>query len=1135
MSEKLGRYLFIGLGGSGGKTLQYLHNNLSLKLASVNKPMPKGWQFLWFDVPQNPDSLESGSGIKPLPEKYYVPLTNIGLSYSSYDRNLRKRFPQIHDMLAGWSPEASQVTTPVTTGAGQFRAIGRVITMKSYKDVYDKIKDTLNSLQGADVLEELDSIQSSLSSQDIDTGVKEPEPMIVLVSSLAGGSGSGSTIDVADIVRSVVQNNNISEDFSVGLLYTPDIFLGEPKLKDNSAIHANSVFGMSEILSGYYDSDKVQPDNIMWSTFGMLAPESRRRGPRFNFLIGRSNGQVTFQSPQDVFRNTGKLLAEWCLDPTIDSTLREFVLTNWDSESRKNPNNNGIIKKVSSSGKVPVHPFNSLGYSSVNLGREFFSDYSSKRSAKKAITHITRAHWDIAVQTGQQTSAKKLQTLMDNLRNYNHLLVDSGLDELGKDSNQIKEKIQEPENSSIKDEFVKKIFDFAANDNEERNKSEWAEKFSEAFDSHKEDFVREVRKNHIKNARVWVKHFNVEFTNFISTAIAEKGAPLILEWLKDLDIVLKKTLDDKDIGLREELVQQNKFELYTMNYIEERLKELGDNSFTNTHPSMTAVKTQIGKSLGYKMDADVSKITIDLVEEVVETVLPEFRKILIEICQKNEFNLDPTRDNGPGKEVQSWPDDKPTDASVHSENEALIEEIDEYQDIYERLLNSTFIGEAQGDDAEVRLIEKVISGEKIPLDFMDLPDSEKRKLRKSALIYIDSPWVPQKDYLTDGNRAPQKPKLSIDVDIFTIKEKAEAILNEKGTPFGTYLSQSLSDYLAPTGLDPDEHQARTDKFMLAFRKALDYARPQIEVNNNLHKVVHDDDAKNIIQLSKISIKNQEIKEEITKELLPKFNNDPAAVSKLFSTENDGSQSISFFSYYSVPMDITVMRSLWSPFIEKWNGANNDTSDLANFWLYTRSRPLDEFIPMHPKILLSLIKGYFISCLNGQIITNRETKNSSDPLQVHINVDDYGKVGFPSPLIESNPRPQDELGALILSLPLAMGLFSTEQDIDALIPYKELIELGLDSDSVAGTEKISTGLEDYLNSHDENSSNAKDSILKWMDAYKSLRMRPIFNSNRFDRYPGLGWELVPKIIEALQHMHENVKDFESRHDVNQKFN
>ena len=223
-----------------------------------------------------------------------------------------------------------------------------------------------------------------MSAQDTELGVKAPEPMIVLVSSLAGGSGSGSTIDVADIVRAVVQNNNIAEDFSVGLLYTPDIFLGEPKLRDNSAIHANSVCGMSEILSGFYDFDKTQPDNLMWSTFGMLAPESRRRGPRFNFLIGRSNGKVTFQSPQDVFRNTGKLLAEWCLNPKIDSTLREFVLTNWSRESVKNPNRTGLIRPVSSTKLVPDHPFNSLGYSSVNLGREFLRLFV-KKTWKKAI------------------------------------------------------------------------------------------------------------------------------------------------------------------------------------------------------------------------------------------------------------------------------------------------------------------------------------------------------------------------------------------------------------------------------------------------------------------------------------------------------------------------------------------------------------------------------------------------------------------------------------------------------------------------------------------------------------------------------------------------------------------------------
>jgi hypothetical protein len=51
----LSKFLFIGLGGSGGKTLQFLHQNLELKLKALGKTMPQGWQFLWFDVPTTPD------------------------------------------------------------------------------------------------------------------------------------------------------------------------------------------------------------------------------------------------------------------------------------------------------------------------------------------------------------------------------------------------------------------------------------------------------------------------------------------------------------------------------------------------------------------------------------------------------------------------------------------------------------------------------------------------------------------------------------------------------------------------------------------------------------------------------------------------------------------------------------------------------------------------------------------------------------------------------------------------------------------------------------------------------------------------------------------------------------------------
>ena len=70
----LSKFLFVGLGGSGGKTLQFLHQNLELRLKAIDKKMPKAWQFLWLDVPTTPDLLDPGSGVKPLPNRYYQSL-----------------------------------------------------------------------------------------------------------------------------------------------------------------------------------------------------------------------------------------------------------------------------------------------------------------------------------------------------------------------------------------------------------------------------------------------------------------------------------------------------------------------------------------------------------------------------------------------------------------------------------------------------------------------------------------------------------------------------------------------------------------------------------------------------------------------------------------------------------------------------------------------------------------------------------------------------------------------------------------------------------------------------------------------------------------------------------------------------
>ena len=76
-------YLFVGLGGSGGKTLQYLKHFLQTRLDQVEYQgeFPKGWKFIWFDVPTSQDLLDSDLGIPELEDSIYINLVENNADY----------------------------------------------------------------------------------------------------------------------------------------------------------------------------------------------------------------------------------------------------------------------------------------------------------------------------------------------------------------------------------------------------------------------------------------------------------------------------------------------------------------------------------------------------------------------------------------------------------------------------------------------------------------------------------------------------------------------------------------------------------------------------------------------------------------------------------------------------------------------------------------------------------------------------------------------------------------------------------------------------------------------------------------------------------------------------------------------
>ena len=58
------KMMFVGLGGSGGKTLRVLKRDLKEWLIDNewNGPFPSGWQFVHIDTPSVPDGRRPGGG-----------------------------------------------------------------------------------------------------------------------------------------------------------------------------------------------------------------------------------------------------------------------------------------------------------------------------------------------------------------------------------------------------------------------------------------------------------------------------------------------------------------------------------------------------------------------------------------------------------------------------------------------------------------------------------------------------------------------------------------------------------------------------------------------------------------------------------------------------------------------------------------------------------------------------------------------------------------------------------------------------------------------------------------------------------------------------------------------------------------
>ena len=148
------RILVIGCGGSGGSTLAYMMDQLRSDLAEAGVgALPAGWQFVHIDVPTAPDEVPDGlRNVRDQGGSYYGGGPQNG-NYNEMDRTVTHRLIQAKGLehVATWAPREPQgVDTPISEGAGQYRAIGRMITLSTVVEIDRVLTAALDRLDARD-------------------------------------------------------------------------------------------------------------------------------------------------------------------------------------------------------------------------------------------------------------------------------------------------------------------------------------------------------------------------------------------------------------------------------------------------------------------------------------------------------------------------------------------------------------------------------------------------------------------------------------------------------------------------------------------------------------------------------------------------------------------------------------------------------------------------------------------------------------------------------------------------------------------------------------------------------------------------------------------------------------------------
>jgi hypothetical protein len=1006
--------IIAGCGGSGGKVVQLLRQELELRLlrAGWTTGIPKAWQLLYLDTPATQESAIPGIAALPLTD--YVSVSGGFDNYEDVATSLFNTYSGHEDKLVGWLPE-KEIAIPLTDGAGQMRAVGRATAFSSLDKVGKRLNEAYeHSISNSAELSQLYRLlnpgkeSKSLSNDQL--------PYIFVISSLAGGTGAGIFMDVCDVFRAVEKDlsNRIS-----GVLFSAEVF---SNLKQEPGLQPNSLAAISEIMAGSFDLHRPM-ESLYTKKLSMAAEFNGPSGPAYPYIVGTSTmAGAGLSEIIDSYRATTQTLAAVMLNPDqIGLKFTQYQTTNWATKQSGNfvPWAFGNQDPISETKGV----FSSFGSSTLSVGLRRFEEYSVLRAARSVID-FQNAGWQALGHDVMGQPAASSEEIIEFLKNRHgpEFVSNCQLSEAETDG-------QVDRNNQIIDQLCTK------NDLDNKWQNWRNEVFTElqhigsASTSHWQQYIASTITNKSERFATDVKSLVASGREHLvgetpTRLLAETTRMIAKHGLPVAKGLLSYTRDDLDIAkaqLKSEASNYRQGAQRWKSDLAAAFLEAPKNLPADHQLIKNGIKAAASKQY-YEALAEIRERGAELISELQDQVIDPFVAILLQI--QAGLGTVTTTDQWPGSYgVPTHLAPPPLEFCILPHGE--------WPDLFVEKASTSAEHDTETGSWESVLRTMIGAG-----GFTKVLNGREEQAQSAIELAKGSNWAPR---CAGGDGLSIK--FEHHYDINDVVNRSREWITREGTAMGSFLNQGLKEYLDDTYADGTaiiDHSQRLQRFQQCFQKVLQSASPLIGIANaaalKVHPKNHQTATGYEYTMEPLPISPGHPAYDIAREVIqitaPDENPD-----EFFGTERNGIESATCSTLLNSAVHPACITSLLGPVAAAWNSSYGASS----FWMRRRARTFKEFIPVHPWVLKSMIRGWITGRMLGLI--QAPTEESGFAITSWLS-DEESR--FPWPLVRGHidtgkASAVSWLPWLLESLPLGFARYATEPTI--LDGYDELYLLG----------------------------------------------------------------------------------------------